>query len=56
VRTTGTIYDVVDRKGELVDRVQLPAGRTLMGFGPGGVVYLTLRDAGATRIEEVRFK
>src|SRR3954462_14168983 len=52
----GTIYDVVDRKGELIDRVQLPAGRRLMGFGPGGVVYLTVRDGGATKIEEVRFK
>jgi len=52
----GTIYDVVDRKGELIDGVQLPAGRTLMGFGPDGVVYLVARDAGATKIEEVRFK
>jgi hypothetical protein len=52
----GPIYDVVNRKGELIDRVQLPAGRSLIGFGPGGVVYLTARDAGATRIEQVRFK
>ena len=52
----GPIYDIVNRKGELVDRVQLPAGRTLIGFGPGGIVYLATRDAGATRIEEVRFR
>ena len=52
----GTIYDVVNRKGELVDRVELPAGRTLIGFGPGGIVYLLSRNAGATRIEEARFK
>ena len=54
--TGGPIYDIVNRKGELVDRVQLPAGRTLIGFGPGGIVYLVARDAGATRIEQVRFK
>jgi hypothetical protein len=52
----GPIYDVVNRKGELFDRVQLPAGRTLIGFGPGGIVYLVVRDAGATRIEQVRFR
>jgi hypothetical protein len=42
--------------GELIDRVQLPQGRTLVGFGPGGIVYLLARDAGAARIEEARFK
>ena len=40
----GPIYDVVNRKGELVDRVQLPAGRTIVGFGKGGVVYMVARD------------
>jgi hypothetical protein len=52
----GPIYDVLNRKGELVDRVQLPAGRTLIGFGPGGIVYLLARDAGAVRVELARFK
>jgi hypothetical protein len=52
----GPIYDIVNRQGELVDRVQLPSGRTLIGFGPGGIVYLLARDAGATRIEQARFK
>lgn len=55
-RSGGMIYEVVDRSGALVDRVQLPPGRTLAGFGPGGIVYLTMRDAGATRIEKHRFK
>jgi hypothetical protein len=55
-RGGGTIYDVVDRSGALVDRVQLPAGRVLAGFGPGGIVYVTTRDAGATRIEKHRFR
>jgi hypothetical protein len=52
----GTTYDVVNRKGELIDKVELPQGRTLIGFGPNGVVYLYFRDAGATRIEQARFK
>jgi hypothetical protein len=48
----GPIYDVVNRHGELVDRVQLPNGRTLLGFGPNGIVYMLVRDAGAARIEQ----
>ena len=55
-RGGGVIYDVVDRSGTLAGRVQLPAGRTLAGFGPGGIVYVTTRDAGATRIEKYRFR
>ena len=29
-------YDVINRKGQLTERVQLPPGRTLAGFGPNG--------------------
>lgn len=36
----GLLYDVVDREGRLVERVQLPQGRTLLGFGPDGMLYL----------------
>jgi len=50
-RTGGPVYDVVDRTGALVDRVQLPVGRTLVGFGRGGAVYLMWRDAGTAKIE-----
>jgi len=38
------VYDVVNRKGELFERVRLPAGRSLAGFGVGGVVYLMWSD------------
>jgi hypothetical protein len=38
------IYDVVNRKGELAHRVRIPAGRSIAGFGKGGVVYLMWRD------------
>ena len=55
-RGGGPVYDVTDRTGALIDRVQRPAGRTLLGFGPGGVVYVATRDAGATRIEKRAFK
>lgn len=37
----GLLYDVVGPKGELVERVQLPAGRDIAGFGRGGVLYLS---------------
>src|SRR5690349_6947242 len=39
----GPVYDVINRKGELVERVQVPVNRTITAFGPGGVVYLTSR-------------
>jgi hypothetical protein len=38
----GLLYDVVNRKGEIIERVQLPAGRNLHGFAPGGIVYLSI--------------
>jgi hypothetical protein len=36
----GILYDVINRKGEITERVQVPAGVAIIGFGPGGVVYL----------------
>lgn len=38
------VYDVVNRQGELFERVRLPLGRSIIGFGPGGVVYLVHGD------------
>jgi len=48
---SGVIYDVINDRGALVDRVQLPAGRTIVGFGKGGVVYMVARDKGGAWIE-----
>jgi hypothetical protein len=48
----GPVYDVINRKGELVQRVQIPVGRTITGFGPGGVVYLTTREGQTTKREK----
>lgn len=42
----GPVYDVINSKGELIDRVQVPKDRLIVGFGPGGVVYLAVREAG----------
>ena len=57
VRTAGVagpIYDVVNRKGELVDRLQIPAGRKIIGFGRGGVVYMSARDEKGVWIERAK--
>jgi hypothetical protein len=50
----GLAYDIVNRKGELVERIQLPAGRSIAGFGPDGVVYLTAREGRTMFLEKVR--
>jgi hypothetical protein len=50
------VYDIVNRRGELVDRVQLPSFRTIAGFGPG-VVYTAVKDgAGTVHLERARVK
>ena len=52
VRTTtqgsspgNVVYNIIDKNGELTDRVDVPRGMSIVGFGRGGVVYLTKRDA-----------
>lgn len=60
IRTTapsdnGPVYDVVDASGTLVDRVRLPFGRVVSGFGPG-VVYLGVLDDEGARLERARIK
>jgi hypothetical protein len=50
------VYNVVNRKGELIDRVQLPQNRVLVGFGPGGIVYLAVREGTIAHLEKARVK
>ena len=50
----GPVYAVVDRQGRLVDRVLLPAGAAIAGFGPGGVVYMATRDAAGVHLQRAR--
>ncbi|HXG72008.1 MAG TPA: hypothetical protein VNJ04_15470 [Gemmatimonadaceae bacterium] len=45
------VYNVVNRKGEVIDRVQLPVGRVIAGFGSGGAIFLGSREAGTARLE-----
>lgn len=47
----GVVYDVVNRLGEVTERVQLPKGRALAGFGAGGVVYLLNTDGKSALLE-----
>jgi hypothetical protein len=39
------VYDVVSNTGTMIERVRLPLGRSIAGFGKGGVVYLMSRNA-----------
>lgn len=57
VRTTtpgatagNVVYDVINNKGELIDRVDVPKGMSIVGFGKGGIVYLTQREAYSVRL------
>jgi hypothetical protein len=50
----GPEYDVIDRTGKLVDRVALPLGTTIAGFGADGAVYLGVRDASGVHITRAR--
>ncbi len=52
----GTVYDVINNKGELTDRVLVPPGRVIAGFGPGGVVYTGVSDGVITHLERARAK
>jgi hypothetical protein len=51
---SGPEYDVIDRTGKLVDRVVLPAGTTIAGFGAAGTVYLGVRDASGVHVVRAR--
>lgn len=47
----GPVYDVINRKGEIADRVQIPEGRSIIGFGAGGAVYLVNRQGSTATLE-----
>jgi hypothetical protein len=51
----GSLFDVVNRSGEIIERVQLPPGRNLHGFGPGNVIYMSVpSNVGWPRLERAR--
>jgi hypothetical protein len=56
-RKGGLVYDIINREGELTERIEVPVGRSVAGFGKGGVVYLMSGDvAKGFTIERARFK
>lgn len=51
-----TEYDVIDNTGALKDRVLVPPGRVIAGFGPGGMVYMGVVDGMTTKLERAKIK
>lgn len=49
--SAGLLYDVVDRSGKIVERVSLPTGRALVGFGKGNTLYLGATQRGIFALE-----
>jgi hypothetical protein len=49
----GSIYDVVNGNGLLVDRVLVPENRVVIGFGLGETVYLLARERNGNYLERV---
>jgi hypothetical protein len=43
----GLVYDIIDRSGQIVDRVQAPLNAAVIGFGLGGAVYLSISPTNA---------
>ncbi len=50
----GPVYDVINATGQLVDRVQVPKDRAIIGFGPGGIVYLAAQNGETVTIERAK--
>jgi hypothetical protein len=48
------VYDIVNNEGVLVDRIQVAPPRTVVGFGPGGAVYLSVRDARGLHLQRAQ--
>jgi hypothetical protein len=57
LKTPDDVFDVIDRSGMLIDRVQ-PPHSTIAGFGKGGLVYVFVRTADGTagHLERLRMR
>ena len=53
---SGLLYDVVNRQGEIFQRVRLPAGRALAGFGGNGAIYLTAHTGNTAVLERTHIQ
>jgi len=47
------VYDIISPAGKMIERVKLPAGRQLLGFGPNGAIFLGARDGRQIIVEKV---
>lgn len=52
----GLLYDVINRNGEVFQRVRVPLGRALAGFGANGAIYLTSHNNGTAVLERARIQ
>jgi hypothetical protein len=52
---SGSVYHVLDGQGKLIARVAVPRGRTIVGFGRNGVVYMAVNADGAAYLERAMF-
>ncbi|MEO7502148.1 MAG: hypothetical protein ABIW94_05890, partial [Gemmatimonadaceae bacterium] len=52
----GPVYDVINQNGEIVDRVQIPENRTIVGFGSDGTVYLAARENTVVYLERAKLR
>ena len=52
----GPVYDVINRKGGLVERVQIPVSSQIVGFGPNGAVFMTVREGDNTFLQKARIR
>lgn len=52
----GPVYDVINKEGAIVERVQIPENRTIVGFGQGGVVYMINRDGTKQTLEKASIR
>ena len=50
------VYDVISSAGALVERVKLPAGRQIVGFGTDGLLFVTVREGRQMFLETLRLK
>ena len=50
------VYDVISPAGKMIERVKLPAGRQLLGFGPNGAIFLGAREGRQIMVEKVMRK
>lgn len=50
------VYDIINPAGTMIERVKLPAGRQLLGFGPNGAIFLGARDGRQLLVEKVARK